>query len=123
MKAKFLPLLLLAVLLQVSTFTFADEMVNARQIRLRNKTKVEHRSIPVIPEAYIENSVLSIDLLSTVPAVTVIIKDAETNEVVYTSTEVNIDKVYIDLAAEEKGKYVIDIQLSAETFTGEFDLD
>lgn len=123
MKAKFLPLLLLAVLLQVSTFTFADEMVSARQIRLRNKTKVEHRSIPVIPEASIENSLLSIDLLSTVPAVTVIIKDAETNEVVYTSTEVNIDKVYIDLVAEEKGKYVIDIQLSAETFTGEFDLD
>lgn len=123
MKAKFLPLLLLAVLLQVSTFTFADEMVSARQIRLRNKTKVEHRSIPVTPEASIENSLLSIDLLSTVPAVTVIIKDAETNEVVYTSTEVNIDKVYIDLAAEEKGKYVIDIQLSAETFTGEFDLD
>lgn len=123
MKAKFLPLLLLAVLLQVSTFTFADQMTSARQIRLKNKTKVEHRSIPVIPEAYIENSVLSIDLLSTVPAVTVIIKDAETNEVVYTSTEVNVDKVYIDLAAEEKGKYVIDIQLSAETFTGEFDLD
>lgn len=123
MKAKFLPLLLLTVLLQISTFTFADQMTSARQIRLKNKIKVEHRSIPVTPAAFIENSLLSIDLFSTVPAVTVIIKDAETNEVVYTSTEVNIDKVYIDLAAEEKGKYVIDIQLSAETFTGEFDLD
>lgn len=123
MKAKFLPLLLLTVLLQISTFTFADQMTSARQIRLKNKIKVEHRSIPVTPAAFLENSLLSIDLLSTVPAVTVIIKDAETNEVVYTSTEVNIDKVYIDLAAEEKGKYVIDIQLSAETFTGEFDLD
>lgn len=123
MKAKFLPLLLLTVLLQISTFTFADQMTSARQIRLKNKIKVEHRSIPVTPAAFIENSLLSIDLFSTVPAVTVIIKDAETNEVVYTSTEVNVDKVYIDLAAEEKGKYVIDIQLSAETFTGEFDLD
>lgn len=123
MRAKFLPFLLLAVLLHVSVFSFADEMTSARRIRLKNKTTVEHRSIPVTPEAFLENSLLSIDLLSTVPAVTVIIKDAETNEVVYTSTEVNIDKVYIDLAAEEKGKYVIDIQLSAETFTGEFDLD
>lgn len=123
MKAKFLPLLLLAVLLQVSTFTFADQMTSARQIRLKNKTKVEHRSIPVTPDAFIENSLLSIDLLSTIPTVTVIIKDAVTEEVVYTTTEVNIDKVYIDLAGEEKGKYVIDIQLPAETFTGEFELD
>lgn len=123
MRAKFLPFLLLAVLLHVSVFSFADEMTSARRIRLKNKTTVEHRSIPVTPAAFIENSLLSIDLFSTVPAVTVIIKDAETNEVVYTSTEVNVDKVYIDLAAEEKGKYVIDIQLSAETFTGEFDLD
>ena len=71
MKAKFLPFLLLAVLLQVSTFSFADEMISAREIRLKNKTKVQHRSIPVTPEAFIENSLLSIDLLSTVPVVTV----------------------------------------------------
>ena len=45
MKAKFLPFLLLAVLLQVSTFSFADEMISAREIRLKNKTKVQHRSI------------------------------------------------------------------------------
>ena len=50
MKAKFLPFLLLAVLLQVSTFSFADEMISAREIRLKNKTKVQHRSIPVTPE-------------------------------------------------------------------------
>lgn len=123
MKAKFLPFLLLAVLLHVSVFSFADEMTSARRIRLKNKTTVEHRSIPVTPDAFIENSLLSIDLLSTIPTVTVIIKDAVTEEVVYTTTEVNIDKVYIDLAGEEKGKYVIDIQLPAETFTGEFELD
>ena len=114
MKAKFLPFLLLAVLLQVSTFSFADEMISAREIRLKNKTKVQHRSIPVTPEAFIENSLLSIDLLSTVPVVTVIIKDAETEEVVYT---------YVDLAGEEKGKYILEIQLSEEAFTGDFELE
>lgn len=86
MKAKFLPLLLLAILLQVSMFSFANEMTSARRIRLKNKTEVQHRSIPVTPDACIENSLLSIDLLSTVPTVTVIIKNAETDEVVYTST-------------------------------------
>lgn len=84
MKAKFLPFLLLAVLLQVSTFSFADEMISAREIRLKNKTKVQHRSIPVTPEAF---------------------------------------KVYVDLAGEEKGKYILEIQLSEEAFTGDFELE
>ena len=123
MKAKFLPFLLLAVLLQVSTFSFADEMISAREIRLKNKTKVQHRSIPVTPDAFIENSLLSIDLLSTVPTVTVTIKDAETGEVVYTSTDLNVDKVYIDLAGEDKGKYTLEIQLPKEAFIGDFELD
>ena len=123
MKAKFLPLLLLTVLLQVSMFDFAEEMTSARQIELRTRTKVQHRSIPIIPDAVIENSLLSIDLLSTVPTVTITIKDAETEEVVYTSTDVNVDKVYIDLAGEEKGKYTLEIQLPKEAFIGDFELD
>lgn len=94
MKAKFLPLLLLAILLQVSMFSFANEMTSARRIRLKNKTEVQHRSIPVTPDACIENSLLSIDLLSTVPTVTVIIKNAETDEVVYTSFEKTLSKLY-----------------------------
>ena len=123
MKTKFLPLLLLTVLLQVSMFSFANEMTTARIIRLKNKTEVQHRSIPVTPDAFIENSLLSIDLLSTVPTVTVTIKDAETGEVIYTSTDLNVDKVYIDLAGEDKGKYTLEIQLPKEAFIGDFELD
>ena len=111
MKAKFFPLLLLTILLQMSMFSYAHEMISARQIKLRTKTEVQHRSVPVTPAACIENSLLSIDLLSTVPTVTVIIKNAETDEVVYTSTDLNVDKVYIDLTGEEKGKYTLEIQL------------
>ena len=96
---------------------------NGNRHSLKNKTKVQHRSIPVTPEAFIENSLLSIDLLSTVPVVTVIIKDAETEEVVYTSTDLNVNKVYVDLAGEEKGKYILEIQLSEEAFTGDFELE
>ena len=123
MKAKFFPLLLLTILLQMSMFSYAHEMISARQIKLRTKTEVQHRSVPVTPAAFIENSLLSIDLLSTVPTVTVIIKNAETNEVVYTSTDLNVDKVYIDLTGEEKGKYTLEIQLPKEAFTGDFELE
>ena len=98
-------------------------MTTARIIRLKNKTEVQHRSIPVTPDASIENSLLSIDLLSTVPTVTVIIKNAATGEVVYTSTDLNVDKVYIDLTGEEKGKYTLEIQLPKEAFIGDFELE
>ena len=90
---------------------------------VKNKTEVQHRSVPVTPAAFIENSLLSIDLLSTVPTVTVIIKNAETDEVVYTSTDLNVDKVYIDLTGEGKGKYTLEIQLPKEAFTGDFELE
>ena len=123
MKAKFFPLLLLTILLQMSMFSYAHEMISARQIKLRTKTEVQQRSVPVTPAACIENSLLSIDLLSTVPTVTVIIKNAETDEVVYTSTDLNVDKVYIDLTGEEKGKYTLEIQLPKEAFTGDFELE
>lgn len=123
MKAKFFPLLLLTILLQMSMFSYAHEMISARQIKLRTKTEVQHRSVPVTPAACIENSLLSIDLLSTVPTVTVIIKNAETDEVVYTSTDLNVDKVYIDLTGEEKGKYTLEVQLPKEAFTGDFELE
>ena len=55
--------------------------------------------------------------------ITVIIKNAETDEVVYTSTDLNVDKVYIDLTGEEKGKYTLEIQLPKEAFTGDFELE
>ena len=62
------------------------------------------------------------DLYIDVPIGT-IIKDAETEEVVYTSTDLNVNKVYVDLAGEEKGKYILEIQLSEEAFTGDFELE
>lgn len=123
MKAKFLLLLLLVVLLQVNTSSFAREMKSARQIELSAKTKVQHRSIPIIPIAFVESPMVSIDLLSPVNTVTIIIKDAETEEVVYTSTNLNVEKLNINLIGEKKGKYVLEIQLPTNTFTGEFELD
>ena len=121
MKAKFL-LLLFVILLQVNT-SFAREMKSAHRIELSATTKVQHRSIPIIPIAIVESPMVSIDLLVPVTSVTIIIKDAETEEVVYSSTDLNIQKVNINLAGEEKGKYIVEIQLPTETYAGEFELD
>lgn len=122
MKTKFLLLLLLTILLQVNTSSFAREMKSARQIELRTKTLAQHRSIPITPVAFIEDALVTIDLLSTVPTATVVVKDAE-GKVVYSSTEWNVDKINIDLTSEQKGKYTLEIQLPTEVFSGEFELE
>lgn len=123
MKAKFLLLLLLTILLQVNTTSFAREMKSLRQIELRNKTQAQHRSIPIVPIAFVESPMVSIDFLVPVTSVTIIIKDAETEEVVYTSTDLNVEELNINLTGEEKGKYVLEIQLPTTSYAGEFELD
>lgn len=121
MKAKFL-LLLLVILLQVNTSS-AREMKSAHRIELSATTKMQHRSIPIIPIAVVESPMISIDFLSTVPSVTIIIKNVETDEVIYSSTDLNVEKLNINLTGEEKGKYIVEIQLPTETYAGEFELD
>lgn len=123
MKARILLVLLMTVLLQVvNTSSFAREMKSLSRIELRNKTKVEHRSTPVLPIAIIDNSLLSIDLLSPVSNVTIIVKNAETDEIVYSSTECDVEKIEINLSGENMGKYTLDIELPDSSFTGDFEL-
>ena len=94
MKAKFLLVFLFAILFQVNIPSSAREMKSLRRI----------------------------ELLSTVPTATVVVKDAE-GKVVYSSTEWNVDKVNIDLTGEQKGKYTLEIQLPTKVFSGEFELE
>ena len=119
MKAKFLLVFLFAILFQVNIPSSAREMKSLRRIELSCKTQAQHRSMPV---AFIEDALVTIDLLSTVPTATVVVKDAE-GKVVYSSTEWNVDKVNIDLTGEQKGKYTLEIQLPTKVFSGEFELE
>lgn len=121
MKTKFVFLLLLTLLFQVNTSS-AREMKNARQIELSAKSRAQHRSIPIFPIAIVDNTIVSIDLPAVAPTVTTIIKDAETGEVVYSSTDCDVNKLVIDLAGEKEGKYTLEIELPEYIYTGEFDL-
>lgn len=123
MKAKFLLLLLVTLLVQTNITSSADEMKTSREIRLNARVRVPQRSVPVLPIAIIENSLLSVDLLSTTPTVTTTIKDAETGEVVYTSTETDVEKLVIDLSGEEAGRYILEIESPLVIYTGEFGLE
>lgn len=122
MKAKFVLFLMLTLLFQVNIPSYANGMKSARQIRLSVKVKAEHRSIPTLPVAIVDNTIVSIDLPAVAPTVTTIIKDAETGEVVYSSTDCDVNKLVIDLAGEKEGKYILEIELPEYIYTGEFDL-
>lgn len=122
MKAKFVLFLMLTLLFQVNIPSYANGMKSARQIRLSVKVKAEHRSIPTLPVAIVDNTIVSIDLPTVAPTVTTIIKDAETGEVVYSSTDCDVNKLVIDLAGEKEGKYTLEIELPEYIYTGEFDL-
>lgn len=122
MKAKFVLFLMLTLLFQVNIPSYANGMKSARQIRLSVKVKAEHRSIPTLPVAIVDNTIVSIDLPAVAPTVTTIIKDAETGEVVYSSTDCDVNKLVIDLAGEKEAKYILEIELPEYIYTGEFDL-
>lgn len=122
MKRKLLLLLLVITSLQFCIPSFGNTLDTIRRIELRRKTRVPSRSVVIIPEASIENSVLSINFSSVAPSATVIVKNAETGEVVYSSTDSNVDSCVIDLSAEDAGKYVLEIEFPTSTFTGEFEL-
>lgn len=122
MKTKFLFQLLVITLFQVSLPAFASTQDNWERIKLRDKIRVESRSTPVLPIAIIDNSLLSIDLLSPVSNVTIIVKNAETDEIVYSSTECDVEKIEINLSGEDMGKYTLDIELPDSSFTGDFEL-
>lgn len=122
MKTKFVLFLLLTLLFQVNIPSSAREMKSARRIALSAKSKAQHRSISILPVAIVDNTIVSIDLPTVAPTVTTIIKDAETGEVVYSSTDCDVNKLVIDLAGEKEGKYTLEIELPEYIYTGEFDL-
>lgn len=122
MKRKLLFLLLLVTSLQMSIPMFADTLENLRRMKLREKTRIPSRSVSVVPDAYIEGKLLSINFSSVVSSATVTVKNAETGEVVYSFAYSDIDACAIDLSAEDAGKYTLEIELPTSAFTGDFDL-
>lgn len=120
MKARLLLFLLFAIFLQVNSSTFAREMKSARRIELRVKAQAQHRSIPILPIASVEGSLILIDFLSNPSSATITIKDAETNKVVYSSTNLNVNNCIINLTGETLGEYVIEIHIGENIFSGVF---
>lgn len=121
MKTKLLSFFLMAMLLQVSINAFAMQMDTRQEISLKGKkSQHSHRSIPLLPTAFIGDSLLSIDFPSIVNSVTITVKDAETGEIIYLSTELNATALQVDLSGETAGKYTLEISFGETILSGDF---
>lgn len=88
MKTKLLSFFLLVMLFQVSIDAFSMEMNTSQKIDLKGKKmQHSHRSMPLLPTAFIDGMLLSINFPSVANSVTITVKNEETGEIVYSSTE------------------------------------
>lgn len=75
MKTKLLSFFLLVMLFQVSIDAFSMEMNTSQKIDLKGKKmQHSHRSMPLLPTAFIDASLLSVDFPSVVNSVTITVK-------------------------------------------------
>lgn len=122
MKKKLLFLLFMLSLFQISIYSWANELSTKHKIELKKKISNQHRSNSILLDAYIEGTLLSVTFSSVTTSVTTTVKNAETGDIIYLSTDLNVDKIEFDLAEEKSGKYTLEIQLSESTFVGDFEL-
>lgn len=77
MKTKLLFFFLLTMLLQVSVDTFAMGLATRQSIKLKSKGMQDsHRSIPLLPTAYIDGSLLSVDFPVVASSATITVKNS-----------------------------------------------
>lgn len=75
MKTRFLFFLLLVASLQLSVNTYADVLSSGGRIALKDrKVSGSHRSMPLLPTAFIDGTLLSVDFPSVVNSVTITVK-------------------------------------------------
>lgn len=121
MKAKLLFFLLLSFMLQANMDAYAMMMKTKKRIILHDvKIHGAHRSIQVFPNVFIDGRLLSIELPSIVTSVTATVKDAGIGEIIYSSTDLDVDAITINLAKENAGKYILEIHLGSNVYSGDF---
>lgn len=124
MKTKLLFFFLLTMLLQVSVDTFAMGLATRQSIKLKSKGMQDsHPSIPLLPTAYIDGSLLSVDFPVVASSATITVKNSETGEIVYSSTDLNVTTLQIDLTGEAAGEYSLEISIVNSILSGDFILE
>lgn len=124
MRTKLLFFFFLLMLLQVNMSTSAMVLKDAHRIMLKDiKASGSHRSMPVLPTAFIDGSLLSVDFLSAVTSAAVTVRNSATGEIVYSSVEMNVTTLRIDLTGKSAGEYSLEIGIGDTILSGDFLLE
>lgn len=124
MKAKYLFLLFLVVLFQTQMSVSAMILTAKRQLALKDvRNPAGERSIPLLPSAFIDGTYLSIELLSDFDFVVIEVINVETGEVLNFPVDLDSPTFMVDLTGMDKGKYVLEVHLNENCFTGDFILE
>ena len=124
MRTKLLFFFFLLMLLQVNMSTSAMVLKDAHRIMLKDiKVSGSHRSMPVLPTAFIDGSLLSVDFLSAVTSAAVTVRNSATGEIVYSSVEMNVTTLRIDLTGKSAGEYSLEIGIGDTILSGDFLLE
>ena len=124
MKTKFLILLLVVVSLPLGINVDAMELKTRQKIILKdNILSSSHRSMPILPAAFIDGSLLLVDFPFAVASVTVTVKNSATGEVPYSSVEMNVTTLRIDLTGKSAGEYSLEIGIGDTILSGDFLLE
>lgn len=75
------------------------------------------------PTAFIDGSLLSVDFLSAVTSAAVTVRNSATGEIVYSSVEMNVTTLRIDLTGKSAGEYSLEIGIGDTILSGDFLLE
>ena len=120
-------LLLFTFMVLCSSFIFSMPSDTRRQIKMKVRQPIEHRSTNHLDPArvYVSNSLLEVEFEHPSKDVTITIINSETGKTIYYEKIITLEKVrLIDLSEEDKkAEYVLEISTSSWFTTGVFTID
>lgn len=120
-------LLLFTFMVICSGFIFSMPSDTRKQIKMKVKQKIEHRSTHHLDpiQVYISNALLEIEFEYPVKDATITIINSVTGETIYHEKVTSLEKVrYVDLFGEDKNiEYTLEISSPSWFITGVFTID
>lgn len=120
-------LFLFTLMILCSNFIFSMPSDTRRQIRMKVRQKIEHRSTnhPKPVQVHVSNSLLEIEFEYPPKDATITITNTETGEIIYYEKITSLEKSrLIDLFKEDKNtEYILEISTHTWLTTGVFTID
>ena len=120
-------LLLFTFMVLCSSFIFSMPSDTRRQIKMKVRQPIEHRSTNHLDPArvYVSNSLLEIEFENPSKDVAITIINSETGQTIYQEKSTSLEKYrLIDLFGEDKSaEYTLEISSSSWSATGVFTID